>query len=126
MKMPVDIQLDSSEASPNVLRFKTADGAVSGTAYRASGLCETHYDILTAKKLVQGQARTPIRPRMVQRSEEVGEFNVVGQVVFLWNNGMSVVEAYGFNFWIPPDEINEPVIRGDWVELHIRKLTLYV
>ena len=127
MRMPKDIELDSSEASPDVVRFVTRCGKVSGTAYRASGMHETHYDVVTAKRLTQPQdERRPIAPQMVQRPCTIGDFDVIGQVTSFFNDGVLIVEAHGFDFWVEPD-IHEGAIRlKDWVELHIRKLTLYV
>ena len=125
--MPKDIELRNSEVGPDVVHFTTTCSNVSGNAYRASGLYETHYEVARAHRLSRsGIEGRPTGPQMVQRPNTVGEFDVTGKVTFFFDDGVVIVEAHGFDFWVAPDQFDEPVSLGDWVELEIRRLTLYV
>ena|SRR5688572_10992649 len=125
MKLPKDIVLDNSAIASNLVKFATRCGNVSGTAYRASGEYETDFDVVNAAKsdLVSSDG-TPISMKIVQR--ETGCFDVLGRVSFIFDDGVFTVEAFGFDFWVDPDQIDEPVQIGDWVYLLIRNLTLFV
>jgi hypothetical protein len=62
----------------------------------------------------------------VKDGDGVGSFTVIGQVTSCFDDGVLTVEAHGFDFWVPPDEIEDAVEIGSWVQLGIRNLTLYV
>ena len=127
MRMPKEIDLDSSDAGSDVVRFRTRCGKVSGTAYRASGMYETHYDVIAARRLAKPHDEpVTLAPRMVPRPGTVGDFDVVGQVTFFFDDGVFIAEVHGFDFWVEPALIDQPVRLQDWVEVHIHKLTLYV
>jgi len=122
MKMPKDVELATWHANPNVVRFSTKCGIVSGTAYRASGQYETHYDVVEAMKLAWRSGS----PSIIQKAGEVGCFEVVGQVTFFFDDGVFTAAAHGFDFWVEPDQLDTPVQLGDWVRLQICNFTLYV
>ena len=127
MRMPKDVELRNTEVGPEVVRFTTRCGSVSGTAYRASGLYETHYEVVRAERLARpGLDDKSISPQMVQRVGTVGEFDVVGEVTFFFEDGVFIVEVHGFDFCVAPGQLDEPVSLGDWIDLHIRRFTLYV
>jgi len=125
MKMPRDIELNRNAPAQGWVQFRTRCGRVSGSAHCAAGEYETHYDVVEAKRLtgasVGGEA---VACSMSQR--EVGCFDILGQVRFIFEDGVFTVESCGFDFWVEPDQIDSPVQLGDWVRLYIQKLTLYV
>lgn len=127
MKMPGDIELDRFGVTKGTVRFRTKCGAVSGAAFLKTGEFETHYDVVNVRKLtplsIQGQS---ISPRIVQTAEVTGSFEISGRVTFLFDDGVFTVEAHGFDFWVEPTEIDGPVQVGDWIQLGVRNLTLYV
>ena len=125
MKMPADIELNRNAPAQGLVQFRTRCGCVSGTAHYASGYYETHYDVVEARRLAGASVGgRPIACSMLQR--EVGCFDVLGQVSFIFEDGMFSVESFGFDFWVEQDQIDSPVQLGDWVRLSVQKLTLYV
>ncbi len=107
MKMPRDIELKRHSPTQDLVQFTTRCGRVSGSAYYASGHHETHYDIVEAKRLNAAlDSGRPVAFSMLQR--DVGCFDVLGQVIFIFEDGLFAVESCGFDFWVDPDQVDSP------------------
>ena len=125
MRMPADIEVKLHSPTQGLVQFKTRCGRVSGSAHYAYGHHETQYDVVEAQRLAGASgAGRPVACSMSQR--DVGCFDVLGQVGFIFEDGVFGVESCGFDFWVEPDEIDGPVQVGDWVRLYIQNLTLYI
>lgn len=120
MKMP-PVDLGPSVWGAEYVEFRTACGRVAGAALRRSGCGETHYDIVGARRV---EAVAP--PSMTPVEGTPAAFDVVGAVDFLFDDGLAVIAAHGFDFWIAPDEIAGALALGDRVACRVEKLTLYV
>ena len=120
MKMP-DVDLSDSPLGQEYVQFRTRCGQVAGSALRASGELETHYDVSSAR-LLDGQCE----PHMVPISDTVASFDVVGVVTHRFEDGVCVITVHGFEFWIEPDECKEQMNIGMSLACRIDKLTLYV
>ena len=108
------------------MQFSTRCGSVSGVAFRDRGELETHYTVQSALALPDDSMTTTINASMSQIGEQVGAFQIVGQVNFRFDDGLFAVFAHGFDFLIEPDQVDVPVVLGSWMRLTICDFTLYI
>ena len=120
MRMP-DVDLSDSPLGLEYVRFHTRCGRVNGTAFRARGERETHYDVSGVHR-VEGITE----PHMSPISEAVGKFDVVGPVTQRFEDGVCIVSVHGFEFWIEPDECKKRMNVEDVLAFEIDNLTLYI
>ena len=120
MRLP-PVQVLPSSLGDEYCDFRTLDGLVVGTALRASGCGETHYDILDVRK----NAGTALQ-QMVPVPNRPGAFEVRGEVELVFEDGVAVVMALGFSFWVDREESPVALSVGDAVALRVENLELYV
>lgn len=120
MRLP-PVNMSSSSLDDLFVDFCTTDGCVRGTALRASGMGETHYDVVSV-----------IVVRVDQFEESMAALNtpatfeVFGKVSELFEDGVAVVSSCGFDFWVSPEECHVALSVGDCVAMTLDNLTLYV
>ncbi len=120
MRMPA-VTISESPHGEIFVEFTSDCGRVTGTALRNSGEGETHYDVAKAHRIDESTG-----PRMVAVPGVPGSFDVVGVVISQFDDGVSVISAHGFEFWIEPDECDEVLQKRMSVSCQINNLELYV
>lgn len=120
MRMP-KVDLTPSSHGPDYVHFRSRCGRVAGVALRKQGCSETTYDVSDPKRV------DPSMPvAMIALPDTVATFEVVGIVEFLFNDGLAVVAAHGFTFWVGRDEIEVVLELGDHVACRVTNFALWV
>ena len=114
------VTIQRSAMDPKLLKFQTLCSSASGEVFAAQGEHETHYDIVSAHR-IDGSSQC----RMVQANDDPGKFEVAAKVTDVFEDGTAVVEVFGFEFWINPEQ-SGGLTKGMMVELSVKNLTFYV
>ena len=123
MKIEKPISIERSNDAEGIVWFKSADGTVAGSAYKKSGCGESQYNIQHVQKITPVEFQKAV---ITQTNDIVGEFSIVGQVVHIWDDGVFVIEAQGFDFWIDTEEYSSEVLNGEWFKVTVNEFTLYI
>lgn len=120
MRLP-PVSISASSLGDLFIDFCTTDGRVRGTALRASGMGETHYDVVSVSVVRADQFE-----EAMAALDTPAAFEVFGRVSGLFEDGLAVVSSCGFDFWVSPAECNVALSVGGCVAMTIDNLTLYV
>jgi hypothetical protein len=105
----------------DVVAFRSACGRVEGTARRRHGRNETAQDVRDARR-AGGDEPT----RLTAVPGTVATFDVIGTVGFVHEDGLAIVDALGFDFWIAASEAPGPLRLGDRIAFRTESFTLFV
>jgi hypothetical protein len=118
MRIP-PLVLSPSPLGIEFVRFATSE--VAGTAIREKGERESHYDI--------GNVRLRTAPSAAEMREAPPDscaFDVVGVVDEVHDDGLCIVEACGFDFWIAPEDVPAGCRRGSVLAFRVTNFALYI
>lgn len=118
MRVP-PVEFSPSPLGIEFVRFATSE--VAGTAFRERGERESHYDI--------GNVRLRTAPSAAEMREAPPDscaFDVVGVVREVLDDGLCIVEACGFDFWIEPEDVLAGCRRGSVLAFRVTNFTLYI
>ena len=126
MKLSKTLIITKYDEQNELVWFESEDGKVTGSAYKKNGCGETQYDVTEVIKLNGSEPLKKYNYSMHQIGTNVGEFEITGTVETIWEDGVFTVEVFGYDFWIEPDEFPHKVKPGDWFQMKITNLTLYI
>ena len=121
MKIP---SLKVQEITDEIVSFVNEDNSIQGQAFKRQGEEESHYTIIQIKEY------DGLKEMRMVRTGAVGSFQVIGQISFLFDDGMPVLNCKGFEFWLENEELAtwkvcSPKL-GNWLEIEIKDFELYI
>ncbi|TCI03689.1 hypothetical protein EZV61_09090 [Corallincola luteus] len=117
MKIP---SLEQTKEEKDFSWFETQQDRFAFTARKKNGCNESHYVVDSAAFVSTSE------PHLEYNHDRPCALGVTGEVVETWEDGVFVVSANGFDFWVEPDDIDGEASIGQFYSLKISDFTVYV